>query len=168
MSKIVCLLLLGVLTACQQNQQSTTPFNHQSTKKYAQATILSGVVSHAKGRVKNGKINATTESQQILATANIDDHGHYDILIPANTVLPIILNFQSESEQLRVVIIDPALSKYDISPLTTSIADKAKAMGGYTRSNLVIAAENSVHVPDANKTSAGFRGDPTTQYGGWH
>lgn len=41
-------------------------------------------------------------------------------------------------------------------------------MGGYTRANLVRAAEETVHVPDANKTSTGWRGDPTTQYGGWH
>jgi len=31
-----------------------------------------------------------------------------------------------------------------------------------------MAADSTVGVPDANKTSTGFRGDPTKQYGGWH
>ena len=44
----------------------------------------------------------------------------------------------------------------------------AKAMGGYNRANMIHAAENTVHTPDANKTTTGWRGDPTTQYGGWH
>jgi hypothetical protein len=52
--------------------------------------------------------------------------------------------------------------------LTTSIAKKAQALGGYTHANMVQAAEDTAKVPDANKTTAGFRGDPTTQYGGWH
>lgn len=37
-------------------------------------------------------------------------------------------------------------------------------MGGYNRANMVRAAEGTVAVPDANKTTEGFRGDPTTQW----
>ncbi len=39
-------------------------------------------------------------------------------------------------------------------------------MGGFTRANMILAAENTVHTPDANKTTTGWRGDPTTQNGG--
>jgi hypothetical protein len=52
--------------------------------------------------------------------------------------------------------------------LTTAIAKKAQSMGGYNHANMVRAAEGTIAVPDANKTTEGFRGDPTTQYGGWH
>ena len=72
------------------------------------------------------------------------------------------------SEQWMVAVVDEKISQYQINPATTAIAKAAKTMGGYTRANLVRAAEETVHVPDANKTSTGWRGDPTTQYGGWH
>lgn len=161
------------LTACNNdNQQTTAPISHAS-KKYNQATTLEGVVSDSHGRIKAGQIKATDSNQRIIASTEIQNNGQYHIAIPANTTLPIVLSFhheasQANAEQIIVAVIDPMISKYDISPLTTAIANAAKAMGGYTRANLVIAAENMVHVPDANKTSTGFRGDPTTQYGGWH
>ncbi|CAG1020618.1 hypothetical protein DOJK_00471 [Patescibacteria group bacterium] len=168
MKKLIWLLLLLSLIACEQTQQTTTPISHQASKKYTQTMNLSGIVSNAQGRVKAGLVKVTNENQQIISTAEVNTHGQYEVSIPVNTDLPILLNFEYESEHLLVVAIDPAISKYDINPLTTKIAQKAKEMGGYTRANLVIAAENTVHVPDANKTTTGFRGDPTTQYGGWH
>jgi hypothetical protein len=91
--------------------------------------------------------------------------------IPAGTALPILLNFTPEApkaDKLISVAVLPNSSRYDINPLTTAIAKQAKALGGYTRRNLSRAAEDKVNVPDANKTSTGFRGDPTSQYGGWH
>ena len=66
------------------------------------------------------------------------------------------------------VVIHPTITRYDINPLTTAIAKKAMALGGYTDTNMRQAAESTVSVPDADKTSAGFRGDPTQHYGGWH
>ncbi len=171
---IFLFLLIAIcgLTGCNNDNQHTTPISHVS-KKYDQATTLEGIVSNSHGRIKAGQIKATDSNQQTIASTDIQSNGQYRIAIPANTTLPIVLSFhheasQANAEQLIVVVIDPMISKYDISPLTTAIANKAKEMGGYTRANLVIAAENMVHVPDTNKTSTGFRGDPTTQYGGWH
>ncbi|MGR9072853.1 MAG: hypothetical protein ACU833_07300, partial [Gammaproteobacteria bacterium] len=66
------------------------------------------------------------------------------------------------------VIIDPNVKTYDINPGTTAIAKKAKSLGGYTPANMMYAAMSGIAAPDANKTTAGFRGDPTKQYGGWH
>jgi hypothetical protein len=83
--------------------------------------------------------------------------------------LTLIPDPQSESQdKLIAVAIYPTIKKYDINDYTTLIAKKAKAMGGYTHSNMVLAADSTVGVPEANKTSTGFRGDPTKQYGGWH
>jgi hypothetical protein len=166
------LIAISGLTGCNNDNQQTTPISHAS-KKYNQATTLEGIVSDSHGRIRAGQIKATDSNQQTIASTKIQDNGQYRIEIPGNTTLPIVLSFhheasQTNAEQLIVAIIDPMITKYDISPLTTAIANKAKEMGGYTRANLVIAAENMVHVPDANKTSTGFRGDPTTQYGGWH
>jgi hypothetical protein len=160
------------LVACNNDQQHTVPISH-AAKKYSQATTLEGVVSDSKGRVKAGQIKVIDSKQQSIASTEIQNNGQYRVEIPAETELPIVLSVHHEAslanaEQLLVAVIDPMISKYDISPLTTAIANKAKAMGGYTRSNLVLATEGMVHVPDANKTSTGFRGDPTTQYGGWH
>lgn len=168
MRAILLFLFLLTLTACQQEPQNNLPIKPQTEKKYSQETDLTGVISNKSGRIKSGQIHALNTKQQIIASADINEHGQYHIVIPANTVLPIELKFQQADETLLVVVIDPVLTKYDINTLTTDIAKKAKEMGGYTRSNLTIAAENSVHVPDANKTTTGFRGDPTTQYGGWH
>ncbi len=96
------------------------------------------------------------------------DNGHYQLEAPENTPLPVILNVTADTGTLLAVIVDPSIKHYDINPLTTAIANKAQALGGYTRANMVVAAESMINAPDANKTSTGFRGDPTTQYGGWH
>jgi hypothetical protein len=66
------------------------------------------------------------------------------------------------------VVVDADVTNYDINSFTTNIAAKAKSLGGYTRQNMILAASNSVHTPNANKTSTGWRGDTTKQYGGWH
>jgi hypothetical protein len=163
-------LMLGavILTACDdspKNIKITSGF----VKKYAQLTSLEGIVRNNKDIIKTGQINATDENGQLIVHSKFDN-GHFTIDIPANTGLPILLLASSEtdSDQWIVAVVDDNISQYQINPTTTAIAKAAKAMGGYTRANLVRAAEETVHVPDANKTSTGWRGDPTTQYGGWH
>lgn len=168
MRKLMLLLMLLSLMGCEQSQKNTTPLSQQAIKKYTQDTKLLGVVSNQQGRVKSGIVKVTDEHKKLITSAEVDTHGQYEVSIPANTVLPILLNFEQGAEQYLVAVIDPSIHQYDINPLTTKIAEAAKAMGGYTRANLVVAAGNMVHVPDANKTTTGFRGDPTTQYGGWH
>ena len=42
------------------------------------------------------------------------------------------------------------------------------AVDSYNNAPAQQVAEETVHVPDANKTTSGWRGDPTTHYGGWH
>ncbi len=158
------------LTACEKSNQNTVPIK-QDVKKYAQATTLEGLVTDNDGPVKAGKIEATDNGGKLVASAAIQNDGQYSIEIPANTVLPIVLTFYPEAadgEKLNTAVVHPAITRYGINPLSTSIAKKALAMGGYTHANMVRAAEGTATVPDANKTTEGFRGDPTTQYGGWH
>ena len=162
-------VLTGPLLISCDNSQKTVKIVQSTVKKYTQPTILEGVVSNNKGIVKTGRFKVTDDNGRSIAQTTLEN-GHFTIEILANTELPLLLTASSESdnEQLIVAVIDDKISKYQINPATTAIAKAAKSMGGYTRPNMVRAAEETVHVPDANKTTSGWRGDPTTQYGGWH
>ena len=152
----VGLLNALLLSACNEMQQSK-PATQKAEKYTATSVLLSG-------KTQNGSsVEAVDEKQNVIASTTVES-GRYKIEIPAQTLLPIVLR----AGDLISVVADTDLTTYDINSLTTDIAAKAKALGGYTRQNLVLAASNSVNVPDANKTSSGFRCDPTSQYGGWH
>lgn len=160
-----------LLSAC--NKEPQPEIGKQPPKKYETAVSLQGSVSDNHGLLKSGKIQAKAESGELLAETTLQNSARFQLSIPAGAALPLILSFSPDDakaggENMISVAVQPGISKYDINPLTTAIAKQAKAMGGYTLRNMLRAAEEVVHVPDANKTSTGFRGDPTTQYGGWH
>lgn len=157
--------------ACGQNEQPKTIV--QNVKQFSKATVLQGLVIVKDRPVSSGLVTATDASGKILAEVSLRDGNHYRLEIPAQTKTPVLLHYLPEADspagdQLLSVVVEPSVTNYDISALTTAIAKQAEALGGYTRANMVMAAENMVNVPDANKTTAGFRGDPTKQYGGWH
>jgi hypothetical protein len=165
---VLPLILGGLITGCEQNQK-TAKVSQAVVKKYAQATTLEGAVSNDKGLIKTGKVDVSDENGRLIAHTAVDN-GRYSVDVPADTVLPILLTFASDTgtEKLVAAVIHDTITKYDINPSTTAIAKAAKTMGGYTHANLTRAAADTVHTPDANKTTTGWRGDPTTQYGGWH
>lgn len=164
------LLLLGALavSACGQDPKPAASAP-AVVKKYAQATVLEGAVSNDKGLLKTGTVTVNAENGRLITQVAVDN-GHYRVEIPADTVLPIVLTFSSAAgtEKLVAAVVHSSITQYEINLLSTAIAAAAKAMGGYTHANMVRAAEHTVHTPDANKTTTGWRGDPTTQYGGWH
>jgi len=170
--KIVAILLAAsLLSACGADAPPQTA--KEPSQKYAEAVSLQGTVSNNAGLIKSGKVEARTLKGDLLAETLLENSARYQLQIPAGTVLPVILNFlplpaKDGMEKMISVAAHPTNHKYDINPMTTAIAKQAKALGGYTLRNLTQAAEDRVNVPDANKTSSGFRGDPTTQYGGWH
>jgi hypothetical protein len=175
--KFLSVLLIFFITGCLitgcENSNQNSPALQQVIKKYDKATILEGTVSNNEGPIKAGVIKVTDNKGQLVASTRLQNSSHYSVEIPENTVLPIVLTFYPDSdkvgaEQLITAVVHPTITQYDINPLTTTIAKKAKAMGGYNHANMVRAAEGTATVPDANKTTEGFRGDPTTQYGGWH
>lgn len=165
---LLVILSSFAVTGCGQ-EQKTAKAGPAVIKKYAQTTVLEGVISNNKGVIKTGTVKVTDENDRLITSVAVEN-GHYSVEIPANTVLPILLTFSSESdaEKLVAAVIHDTITKYEINPLTTAIAKAAKAMGGYTHANMTRAAADTVHTPDANKTTTGWRGDPTTQYGGWH
>lgn len=163
-----------LLTACNNsdtNNKSTITVQ-EKIQVYSRQTVLKGKVSSENARFTAGKIIVTDDNGKTIETTELGKGNHYSITIPENTELPLILSFypknKNNKEALVAVALYPAIKIYDINDLTTSIAKTAKKRGGYTHKNMVFAADNVVGVPDANKTSTGFRGDPTTQYGGWH
>ncbi len=165
------LLLAFVLSGCESHN-STEIHKVEPLGKFDHTTVLEGFVSNNKRRLKAGAIKATDSDNRLVAVANLKNTAHYELEIPAGTILPIVLTFYADidegAEKLSVAVVDNDITQYDINPLTTAIAKRAMALGGYTYVNMMRAAEDSVHVPDHNKTSAGFRGDTTQQYGGWH
>jgi hypothetical protein len=154
------LLLSGLLlTACNDMQQSK-PAKPVTEKYTASRVLLTGKVQGTSQKVEA----LDGESQNVIVSAQVQEKGRYQLEVPAQTKLPIVLR----SDEFISVVIDSDVTNYDINSLTTTIAARAKALGGYTRKNIVSAASDSVNAPDANKTSTGWRGDTTSQYGGWH
>ena len=166
-------MLTVVLLGCDN---TTKPkLSHQtSSKKYLQTTHLYGTIVQDKGIItSSGRVLATDNQAQAISETRLANTNHYRLEIPANTALPLVLTYlpndeDSKSQKLLTVAVEPDITQYDLNPLSTAIAKKAAQLGGYTRANMINAAESTIAAPDANKTSTGFRGDPTTQYGGWH
>ena len=158
-----------LLVACGEEQKKS-PAIKVAVQKYKQLKVLKGSVLDEKGPVREAEIKVTDSSGRMVASTRLEDSNHYSVEIPAGTTLPVVITVKPKgnAEKLIAVVISTAVSRYDISPLTTKIAKRAKDLGGYTHAHMVMAADNTVGVPDANKTSTGFRGDPTKQYGGWH
>jgi len=163
------LLILFLASGCGKDAPKSA-FPQQAVKKYQQAATLEGLVSDDKGPIKAGTVKVSDEHGAVLAETALQGSEHYRVQVPAGTALPIVLTFYpvTGGAQLITAVIHPTVTQYDITPLSTAIAKKAKALGGYTHGNLLVAAESMGTVPDDNKTTAGFRGDPTKQYGGWH
>lgn len=166
---LILLLSVGcIISGCEQ---APKPANSSQTviKKYSKTTTIEGTVGSGHSIIKTGAIEITDENGRKITAVAIEN-GHFQAEIPSGTVLPLLLNFSSENhpDKLISVVFYEDVTNYFIDPSTTAIAKAAKAMGGYTHANLVRAAEDTTHTPDANKTTTGWRGDPTTQYGGWH
>ncbi|MCK5897444.1 MAG: hypothetical protein KAG06_00040 [Methylococcales bacterium] len=167
-------VLIGtLLVACEDMDSQKKPSKAAVVKIFKQETTLKGLVSNDKGRIKEGKVQALSLTKKIIASSDVQSNGHYEVKIPENTALPILLKviFEPDSEQkieLTAAVIYNSMTKFDINPLSTKIAKKAKKLGGYTHPNMLVAAESMVKMPDDNKSTQGFRGDPTKQYGGWH
>ncbi len=160
------------LSGCDSKPQPS-PLAKPGQEKYQSATTLQGLVADDNGPVKTGIIKALTEKGEQLASVELVDSARYSLELPAGTALPILLTYFPTAaavadKRMIAVAVHANASKYDINPSSTRIARQAKSLGGYSHGNLVRAAENSGIVPADNKTTAGFRGDPTTQYGGWH
>ncbi len=175
-STVFIMLFLGAfISGCDnKTKNNSKSFSiQQKTQKFKTDTTLKGKVSYKQKMITSGNIKVSNNKGKVIANTQLEKGNHYSVIIPAGTELPLTLSFypdakDSEIKKMISVAIYPTIKKYDINELTTLIAKKAKELGGYSHTNMVLAADSTVGVPDANKTSTGFRGDPTKQYGGWH
>nr|WP_305908104.1 hypothetical protein [Methylomarinum sp. Ch1-1]MDP4520911.1 hypothetical protein [Methylomarinum sp. Ch1-1] len=167
---LLALAVMSLFLAACDSQKSNKPAIKMPVQSYKQAITLEGVVMDENGPVLEGEVKVADSSGRIVATTQLNNSKHYSVEVPAGTELPVVLSIRVKgmAEPLKAVGVSAAVSSYDITLLTTTIAKRAKELGGYTYSNMVLAADSTVGVPDANKTTTGFRGDPTKQYGGWH
>jgi len=168
LTSIISLFLYGC-----DNSDKNKPVEKATQQILKKETTYKGLISDKKKSIKSGEVKVTDSQGKLITSTTITKSRRYSVKIPADTKLPLILSFTPENDkskknELMTVAIFAAIKKYDINDLTTLIAKKAKSLGGYTHRNMVIAADQTVGIPDANKTSTGFRGDPTRQYGGWH
>lgn len=157
------------LAGCEQKTDSVSRMSPAVAKSFQKATLVDGTVSTGRSLIKSGDLAVTDENGKVIKQVKVNN-GRFSVEIPAGTALPVLLTFAPENggEKLLAVAVNPNVTRYYIDPSSTAIAKAAKAMGGYTHANVTRAAEATTHTPDANKTTTGWRGDPTTQYGGWH
>lgn len=167
---LLTLFIVGVFLVGCDNQTPKKPTIKYPVQSYDSKTVLEGSVTDENGPVLEGEVKVADSSGRVIARTRLANSKHYQVEVPAGTQLPVVLTIKPKGaeEPLIAVGVSKMVTTYDISPLTTTIAKRAKELGGYTYSNMVLAADSTVGVPDANKTSTGFRGDPTKQYGGWH
>lgn len=167
---LLALVMTSLFLGGCDDQKKKEPLIKVPVQSYQQDKTLTGIVTSKESAILEGELKVSDSQGRVVAKTALDSRQHYQVSIPAGTTLPIVLtvSYTGSDETLKAVVISPAVSKYDVSLLTTKIANRAKELGGYTYSNMVMAADSTVGVPDANKTSTGFRGDPTKQYGGWH
>jgi len=170
MRTLLSLTIVSVFLVACDDAKTNKPAIKVPVQAYQQMKVLKGTVTNKQGSVLNGVLKVKDRNGKVVATAQLENSKNYSVKIPAGTELPIelLVTQKGSDDKLIAIVISTAVSRYDISSLTTKIANRAKALGGYTYGNMVMAADSTVGVPDANKTSTGFRGDPTKQYGGWH
>jgi hypothetical protein len=78
---------------------------------------------------------------------------------------------EGETRTLKAAITSDLVSEQDISSVTTIVVETAMNLGGLTETNLAKAAGAAIsqrRSSGGSGGSAGFKGDPTKQYGGWH
>ena len=167
---ILIILVSGSLTGCDSGK--STVGVEASGSISDKAATLTGVIRDQQGLVKNAKLKATDFKSKEVAVIQLEGDARYSIEIPSGTTYPLLITAQpggkTKKEALTVAVVSPARSKHDITPVSTAIAAKALSMGSYTSENLKAVAMSTIAVPGKKKTEAGFSGDPTKQYGGWH
>lgn len=171
-SVLLLVLITGFLTACDNTPSGKTSIVAATPKQtYNKVVTVSGVVRGEKGVIKTGQIKVVSQNKTV-ATSTIGKNGRYQVDIPSGTEFPLVISAipvdQSKYKKLSVAVVDAMLTSHDITPSSTDIAKAAKKLGGYTKENLFKAALGTVDMPDRDTTAAGFRGDPTKQFGGWH
>lgn len=142
-----------------------------SNGKSAQAARIEGVVTERDKPVTQGKILAKDKNGMPVASTELKGNSNYSITIPGNASYPITLEIAVDDSLLEAVVMNSASVQQDISTMSTLVVQSARNLGGISKENMAQAAINAIRQnkkASGKGTSAGFKGDPTKQYGGWH
>lgn len=147
--------------------------NDSGGKSSAGATpsVITGLASNRDGVIASGQVDVKTLSGQQVTKTNLSANGEFKVTVPAGTNYPILLTVQDEDDLLEAVVMSPLAQKQDISDMSTLVVKSARDLGGINKENMARAAINAIRQnkkSSGSGTSAGFKGDPTKQYGGWH
>lgn len=162
------LAILGCLLAfagCGESPSSRT--------SVAAADKIGGIVLTDQGPVTRARIEARDSRGSVVARTELNGDAHYSLTIPAGTAYPIVLTAAADGvpEPLKAAVTSELAEEQDISEVTTIVVDTAMSLGGLNETNLAKAAGAAISqrkTTGGSGGSAGFKGDPTKQYGGWH
>ena len=157
-------LILGlVLGGCSEDRSSITGSG---------PTTIRGLVSDDNGPVPLAVVEATDEDGRLLATADADSTGHFEITIPATAPYPLLLVAKLPNDKrLQAVVTSRQVAEQDVSPYTDLVVKSARQLGGLTPENIAKAAGAAINMRPSQggkRSSTGFKGDLTKQYSGWH
>lgn len=168
MNKILMTAFSAVLLLAGCNDSSTSGSARSGTE-----TRITGIVLNEDEPVTRARIEATDRTGAVIARSELNGEPHYRITLPAGTAYPVVLSARVEGEEapLKAAVTSDLVSEQDISSVTTIVVNSALNLGGLTESNLAKAAGAAIsqrRSSGGSGGSAGFKGDPTKQYGGWH
>ncbi|GAB4366342.1 MAG: hypothetical protein Kow0060_23920 [Methylohalobius crimeensis] len=135
------------------------------------ATIRGQVISD-QGPVKTAAIKAVDSRNRTLATTEVGRDAHFRIQLPADTAYPVVLTATlPNGKTLEAVAGGSLVSEQNISSYTDLVVKSARQLGGLTPENIARAAGGAINQRPSQggkRSSTGFKGDLTKQYGGWH
>jgi hypothetical protein len=164
MFQFVIVAMLLLLGGCGESSND----KGASTGNYSR---IEGIVTDRDGSITSGKIIIKDKNGAAITSVTLSGDSKYSADIPANAAYPVFLEIEGHDELLEAVVLDPAAVKQDITPMSSLVVRSARDLGGITKENMARAAINAISqskTAGGKNTTAGFKGDPTKQYGGWH
>jgi hypothetical protein len=161
---LVTASVLLLLVGCGENSGN-------KSQSVASTAHIEGVVTDRDEPVTQGKILAKDAGGQTVATTDVSKDSKFAITIPATAHYPGVLEVTTGESVLEAVVLDPMPAQLDISTMSSLVVQSARDIGGITKANMAQAAINAIRQnkkASGKSTLAGFKGDPTKQYGGWH
>lgn len=154
------------LTGCGDSTSS-------SASKTVSVDSIEGLVINEAGPVASGKIEGKDRDGRVIAKTELNGDGHYKLVIPVGSAYPLVLHAypSGSDETLTAVVTSELAEEQDISQVSTIVVETAMSLGGLTEANIAKAAGAAIAQRKNSGgagSSAGFKGDPTKHYGGWH
>jgi hypothetical protein len=147
--------------------------SHPGSSQSAAPASITGIVLQDETPITKARIEATDSAGKVIANTEVGGDGHYRIAIPVGAKYPVVLSasFEGEGSPLKAAVTSDLATDQNISSVTTIVVNTAMNLGGLTEINLAKAAGAAISQRKStggSGGSAGFKGDPTKHYGGWH